>query len=82
METLGQSEHLGTVEPEPADGAPHYYAHAGQEFNHVLEGTLKVSLDGHEVVLEEGDSLYFDSGVRHAMVAGGQKPVRFLAVIV
>ncbi|MGE5308771.1 MAG: helix-turn-helix domain-containing protein [Deltaproteobacteria bacterium] len=72
---------LVSVDPKPARTAVHYYAHPGQEFNYVIKGTLKILLDGHEVMLSEGDSLYFDAGIKHAMRAVGQKPAKFLAVI-
>lgn len=71
---------LVTVEPKKKD-ASHYYGHPGQEFTYVVEGTLKVILDGHEVVLNKGDAFYFDSRHKHAMVALKGKPARFLAVI-
>ncbi len=72
---------LVTVEPEP-DGTPfHLNAHPGQEFNYVIEGTLKVSINKHELVLNEGDSLFFDSGFDHGMKALGGKAARFLAII-
>lgn len=71
---------LVSVEPR-AEKAIHYYAHPGQEFNFVIKGSLRVLLDGHELVLNEGDSLYFDSGIKHAMRAAGNKPAKFLAVI-
>jgi transcriptional regulator with XRE-family HTH domain len=72
---------LVTVEPDPA-GAPHpFNSHAGQEFNYVLEGRLKVIIDDHELVLDPGDSLFFDSGHRHGMQALDNRPARFLAVI-
>nr|WP_320132223.1 XRE family transcriptional regulator [uncultured Holophaga sp.] len=57
-------------------------SHPGQEFIHLLEGRLRVSIGGHEVVLEEGDSLYFDSSTPHAVSALEDRPARFLAVIV
>lgn len=72
---------LVTVDPKPAKTPVHYYNHPGQEFNYVLEGTLKVMMDGHEVILKKGDALYFDSGQNHAMAAVGGKPAKFLAVI-
>jgi transcriptional regulator with XRE-family HTH domain len=58
-----------------------FYSHPGQEFNFLLEGRLLVIIGGHEVMLEEGDSLYFDSGYEHAMLAQDNKPAKFLAVI-
>ena len=71
---------LVTVEPD--SNKPHEYAHKGQEFNFVLEGKLKIFLDGHEIILEEGDSLYFDSGKNHGMQAMDGKNAKFIAVII
>ena len=70
-----------TVEPTPADAPMHLNAHAGQEMNYVLEGRLLIGLNGKEIVLEEGDSLYFDSNLPHGMKALDGKTVRFLAII-
>ncbi len=70
-----------TVEPESQEAPFNFNSHPGQEFNYVLEGSLKVILDKHEVVLNEGDSLYFDSGVPHGMKALNGKTAKFLAVI-
>jgi mannose-6-phosphate isomerase-like protein (cupin superfamily) len=72
---------LVTVEPRPDDVEAHFNSHPGQEFNYVLEGTLRVVLDKHEVILQAGDSLFFDSGVPHGMRALEGRPVRLLAVI-
>ncbi len=72
---------LVAVDPKPAKEKVHYYAHPGQEFDYVLSGSLRVLFDGREIVLNAGDSLFFDSGMRHAMRAAGKKPARFLAVI-
>lgn len=73
---------LVTVEPRSGDQHGPFNHHAGQEFNYVLEGTLKVLIDQGEVILNPGDSLYFDSGHDHAMVAMGGKPAKFLAIII
>ena len=70
-----------TVQPDAGDSPVHYNSHPGQEFNYVLEGTLKIIINGKELVLEEGDSLYFDSTCNHAMKAVGEKPAKFLAII-
>jgi len=72
---------LVVVEPEAEDTPIHFNNHPGQEFDYVLEGTLQVVLDGHEVILNEGDSLFYDSGVNHGMKALNNKPAKFLAVI-
>jgi len=69
---------LVTVDPGPG----HFNSHPGQEFHYVLEGTLEVTLDQHELVLEPGDSLFFNSSVAHSVRAQGPGSARFLAVIV
>jgi transcriptional regulator with XRE-family HTH domain len=71
---------LVTVEPDEA--ALTYGSHPGQEFNFIIEGSLMLIIDKHELVLQEGDSIYFDSSYNHAMKALNNKPARFLAVIV
>lgn len=70
-----------TVEPKPADEPMHFNSHAGQEFNLVLEGRMMISIDGKELILNEGDSLYFNSKLPHGMKALDGKKVRFLAII-
>ncbi len=71
-----------TVEPIATISQLEFNSHPGQEFNYVLEGTLMIIVDGHEIVLNSGDSIYFDSGYNHAMKALNNRQVRFLAVIV
>jgi len=71
-----------TVEPDASNSPLEFNAHQGQEFNYVLEGTLMVVVDGHEIILNDGDSIYFDSGYKHAMKTLNDQQVRFLAVIV
>jgi len=69
------------VTAEPKEGEPTLHSHPGQEFNYILEGSLKIYIHGNEVILNEGDSIYFDSGYPHAMKALNNKPAKFLAVI-
>ncbi len=71
---------LVTVDPKEEDQLS-THSHPGQEFNYVLEGTLKVLIHNNEIILEEGDSIYFDSNYEHAMAAMNGKPARFLAII-
>jgi transcriptional regulator with XRE-family HTH domain len=70
-----------TVEPKPANAKVTTNSHPGQEFNYVLEGSLKLIIKDREIILEKGDSIYFDSSCEHAMVARNEKPARFLAII-
>lgn len=70
-----------TVEPSAGDAPVEFNSHPGQEYNYVIEGSMKLCIDNHEVVLNEGDSIYFDSGHKHAMKALNNAPVKFLAII-
>ena len=69
------------VEPKPEGAKISMNSHPGQEFDFVLEGTLKVVIHNNEIVLEEGDSIFFDSNYPHGMAAVGGKSAKFLAVI-
>jgi len=73
---------LVTVEPKDDNGTISFNTHPGQEFNYVIEGTLKVIINEKEIILKEGDSLYFDATYKHAMRAVGGKRARFLAIII
>lgn len=55
--------------------------HNGQELDYILEGKLKVNVDGHIAVLEQGDSIYYNSSRPHGMVATDGKPCKFLAIV-
>ena len=70
-----------SVEPKPSGTKPETNSHAGQEFNYVLEGSLKVYIHNNEIILNEGDSIYFDSNYEHAMESLEGEPAKFLAVI-
>ncbi|MCL2484729.1 MAG: XRE family transcriptional regulator [Endomicrobia bacterium] len=76
-----KAEVFYVVAEPPKDEPKHFYSHTGQEFNYVLEGSIKLFFDGKEYVLEQGDSVYFNSGYNHCVVAVGDKPARFLAVV-
>jgi transcriptional regulator with XRE-family HTH domain len=59
-----------------------YSTHEGQEFDYILSGRLKVDLEGHVEVLGPGDSIYYDSGHRHGMIATGGADCEFIAVVI
>lgn len=69
------------VDPKPSGTPLSTNSHPGQEFDYVLEGTLRVIIHDNEIELNEGDSLFFDSSYAHGMQALGGKPCRFLAII-
>jgi transcriptional regulator with XRE-family HTH domain len=70
-----------TIDPNTEGTSLEFYSHPGQEFNYVLKGTMLTIIDGHEITLNEGDSIYFDSGYKHAMKALNNEQVKFLAIV-
>ena len=67
--------------PNPESIQLEFNSHPGQEFNYVIEGTMKIIIDTHEIVLNAGDSIYYDSSYKHAMKAMNQTQVKMLAVV-
>ena len=55
--------------------------HDGQECDIVIEGQLKVQIGEHSVVLNPGDSVYYDSNAPHGMVAVGGQRCLFYAIV-
>ncbi len=55
--------------------------HSGQEFDLVLSGRLKVQVGNHTEILDEGDSIYYNSSTPHGMIAVDGKDCIFCAVV-
>ena len=71
-----------TVNAMPDNKELEYNSHTGQEFNYILEGSMMIVIDKHEIVLQAGDAIYFNSGYLHAMKALNNQSAKFLAVII
>ena len=59
----------------------HLTKHSGQEFDLVLSGSLKVQIGEHTEVLNEGDSIYYNSSTPHGMIAINGEDCVFCAVV-
>lgn len=55
--------------------------HDGQELDYVISGRLRFAYEDHVEELEAGDTVYYDSGRGHGMIATGGAPCTFLAVV-
>lgn len=66
---------------DPSDEKPKPVTHTGQEFNYVISGTVAVDFDGEELILETGDSIYFNPNYPHGQRCVGNQPAVFLTVI-
>jgi len=71
---------LVTVSPKAGE-APTLHAHEGQEFNYLVAGRMRIYLGDMQYDLQEGDSMYYNASVPHAMEALGAEPARFIAVV-
>jgi quercetin dioxygenase-like cupin family protein len=57
------------------------YQHEGEEFVYMLAGQIEVSVGDHVNRLKEGESLHFNSGIRHKLRNIGKKKAELLVVI-
>ena len=56
-------------EPELQDKPIHLTRHAGQEFDFVISGRLKMQVGDNIEYLSEGDSIFYNSSTPHGMIA-------------
>jgi mannose-6-phosphate isomerase-like protein (cupin superfamily) len=56
--------------------------HPGQEFDYILSGSLRMTIDGKEKILNAGDSIMYDSGAPHGMVAINGDKCDILAILI
>lgn len=71
-----------TVEPKPDDVPVCLNTHHGQEFDLVIEGRLLLKIGDKELLLNLGDSVYYDANQPHGMKALDGRAVKFLAVVI
>lgn len=57
------------------------YQHEGEEFVYVLGGQMEIAVGDHVNKLKTGDSLHFNSGIRHKMRNIGKEEAQLLVVI-
>ena len=60
---------------------PHPHTHEGQEMDIVISGQLKVQVGDNIEILNEGDSIYYDSSEPHDEWAVGGKECKFYAIV-
>ena len=72
---------LVQVDPLPDNEKYNKNTHKGQEFDIIIEGTLEITIEDKVLVLQPGDSIYFDSSKMHCMRAVNDEPCRFLCIV-
>ncbi len=67
------------------DGAEHkdieLVTHEGQECDIVISGTMRIQIGSKTEILHPGDSIYYDSGTPHGMIAVGGEDCTFYAFV-
>ena len=76
---LGKNMEPFIISPSPDGDA--LFSHEGEEFMYVLEGTHEFVYGDERYILEQGDSIYFDSAVPHTGWSVGEKAAKVLVVM-
>jgi transcriptional regulator with XRE-family HTH domain len=63
------------------DAYKYSFQHDGEEMLFVLQGKIRFRYGDRELLLEEGDCVYFDSGVVHTGEPIGDEPLKTLIVL-
>ncbi len=66
---------------DPADDDAELVSHGGQEFNYVVDGSITLVFQDREIVLNAGDSIYFNPNYPHGQRCNGDKPAKFITII-
>jgi len=59
----------------------HTVTHAGQEFDLVIKGAMRIRIGENEEILREGDSIFYKSSTPHGMIAIDGQDCVFLSMI-
>ncbi len=57
------------------------YQHDGEEFNYVIAGKVEVAVGDHINTLNQGESLHFNSSIKHQIRNPGDETAELLVVI-
>ncbi len=66
---------------DPSDEPAELVCHSGQEFNYVVDGTLVLTFEDRDIVLNAGDSIYFNPEHPHGQRCHGDEPATFITII-
>jgi transcriptional regulator with XRE-family HTH domain len=85
-ETLADDPEAGGFEPllvtlsDETKDRPHHFAHPGHEFIYIVKGRMRLNYGSQEIVLDTGDSVFFNARVPHSGVHHGKRPVTALSI--
>ena len=67
--------------PEEQNAPMKLNSHNGQELDIIVKGSLKVQIGNHVDILNEGDSIFYNSIIPHGMIAVSEGGCEFNAVV-
>ena len=82
MKDRGVLPFLVKAPPQPENTPITLQTHAGEEFDYILKGTLKVQFEDKVEIMHPGDSVLYNSSLPHGELAIGYEPCEFLAVVI
>lgn len=68
-------------EPGMTESSLSSRSHAGEEFIHITEGAVEVTVKGRTILLREGDSLHFRADVPHRVINRFAEPCRAILIM-
>lgn len=71
---------LVNIEPH-SDHQMVEYQHEGEEFIYVLKGTLDIQIGDHRQTLGPGQSIHFNSAIRHQLRNVSEVPMELIVVV-
>ena len=80
----GEKKHLKAFRVTIESGQEHMgvgYQHEGEEFNYVLKGNVTVQVGEHLNTLKTGDSVHFNSSIKHQLKNIGDETAEMIVVI-
>ncbi len=66
---------------EAEEGTIKQSTHKGQELDIVLKGKMKIQIGDHTEIIEEGDTIYYNSAIPHGVVAYGGEDCELYAIV-
>ncbi len=78
-EAAGFEPLLVTLGEEGTD-RPHHFSHPGHEFIFIVKGRMRLNYGSQSIVLDTGDSAFFNARVSHSGGRHGKRPVTALSI--
>ena len=78
---IGKKANFFIVTADASDENVQFSSHEGQEFLFVVDGTMELHFNDDRVILNEGDSVFFNSSISHAVRTVDGARAKFLSVL-